>query len=216
MSVVFLSRMGKWTGEKRYFDDAILQGENMTKYLYDPKEELYYHCWYDDLKVNSVAHWGRCNGWIMMAQIELLDHLPVDYPKRDVLLRILGQQIRGIAKYQDVSGLWHQLLDKNDSYLETSCTAMFTYGIAKAVNNGWIDKGYITIAFEGWEGVKKNIQEDGQVKNICMGTGIQDFPGYYYKRETPLNDIHGLGAILMAGNEIIKFRKNNPDFESDY
>jgi unsaturated rhamnogalacturonyl hydrolase len=113
------------------------------------------------------------------------------------------------------SGMWHQLLDKNDSYLETSCTAMFTYSIAKAVNNGWVDKGYITIALAGLEGVKKNIQDDGQVKNICMGTGIQDFLGSYYKRITPLNDIHRLGAILMAGNDIIKFRKNNPYFEFD-
>lgn len=145
----------------------------------------------------------------MMAQVELLDYLPMDYPNRKKLLKILYQQILGISRYQDISGMWHQLIDKNDSYLETSSTAMFTYSIAKAVNNGWIDKRYISIAIEGWEGLKKNINEDGLVKNICQGTGIENDLLYYYKRPTPLNDIHGLGAILLAGNEIIKFKRDN-------
>ncbi len=82
----------------------------------------------------------------MMAQVELLDKMPSDYPNRDKVIKILQQQIRGIAHYQDVSGMWHQILYKNDSYLEASGTAMFTYSIAKAVNNGWIDKRYISIA----------------------------------------------------------------------
>jgi unsaturated rhamnogalacturonyl hydrolase len=210
MSIAFLSRMGKWTGENKYFDDAILQVENFTKYLYNPTKELYYHAWYDDLKTNGVAHWGRCNGWVMMAQVDLLSNLPENYPNRDKLIKNLFQQILGISRYQDITGMWHQLIDKNDSYLETSSTAMFTYGIAKAVNKGWIDKRYISIALAGWEGVKKNIQEDGQVKNICMGTGIENDLLYYYNRPAPLNDIHGLGAILLAGNEIVKYKKYNP------
>jgi rhamnogalacturonyl hydrolase YesR len=35
-------------------------------------------------------------------------------------------------------GLWHQLLDKTDSYLETSASAMFTFTIARGVNRGWL------------------------------------------------------------------------------
>jgi unsaturated rhamnogalacturonyl hydrolase len=209
MSIVFLSRMGKWSDDNKYFDDAILQVENFTKYLYNPVKELYYHAWYNDLKTTAGAHWGRCNGWVMMAQVELLDNLPENYPNREKLLKILFQQILGVARYQDITGMWHQLLDKNDSYLETSSTAMFTYSIAKAVNEGWIDKRYISIALAGWDGVKTNIQEDGQVKNICMGTGIGNDLLYYYNRPAPLNDIHGLGAILLAGNEIVKYKRDS-------
>jgi unsaturated rhamnogalacturonyl hydrolase len=214
MSIVFMSRMGKWTGNNRYHDDAIKQIENFTKYLFDKNAEIYYHAWFDDLKVNGVAHWGRCNGWIMMAQIELLDHLSINHPKRNTLIKILQQQIIGLSRYQDISGMWHQLIDKNDSYLETSSTAMFTYSIAKAINMGWIDKRYISIALNGWQGVQRNIQEDGQVKNICMGTGIENDIAFYYNRPAPLNDIHGLGAIILAGNEIIKYKKNNPNIET--
>ena len=146
MSVPFLARMGDLTREVKYFDDAILQVENFNKYLWDPNKKLYYHCYYSDLKRNGVAHWGRCNGWMIMAQLHLIEFLPKDHPKRESLIALLERQILGIAKYQNGDGLWHQLLDKNDSYAESSCTSMFVYAIAKAVNEGWIDKRYASIA----------------------------------------------------------------------
>ncbi|MFW5751728.1 MAG: glycoside hydrolase family 88/105 protein, partial [bacterium] len=136
MSIVFLARMGDLTGEQKYFDDAVKQVINFTNYLFDPHTQLYYHCWYSDIEKNGVAHWGRCNGWVMLAQADLLEFLPEDHPQRDTLISIFSQQVLGISRYQSQSGLWHQVLNKTDSYLETSSTAMFTYSIAKAVNNG--------------------------------------------------------------------------------
>ncbi len=208
MSVPFLARMGELTGEKKYFDDAVKQVIQFYKYLWDTKTELYFHGWYSNEKVNGVAHWGRANGWVIVAQVELLKILPNDHPKRNELIKILKQQIDGVARYQSQSGLWHQLLDKNDSYLETSCTAMFTYGIAAAVNEGWIPEHNISIAQNGWEGLKSKITGIGQVKDICVGTGIEKDLGYYYNRPTKLQDIHGLGAVILAGTEIVKYEKN--------
>jgi len=106
MSVPFLARMGRLTGDDRYFADAIRQVENFTQYLYDPGTGLYFHCWYSDEKANGVAHWGRCNGWLMMAQVELLGQLPPDHPRRADLIRLLRRQIVGISRYQDPTGLW--------------------------------------------------------------------------------------------------------------
>ena len=37
------------------------------------------------------------------------------------------------------TGFWHQLLDRPDSYLETSATAIYAYAIAHGVNQGWLD-----------------------------------------------------------------------------
>ena len=208
MSVPFLARMGNFSGDKKYWDDAILQVKNFAKYLWDDNEELYYHCYYTDLKRNGVAHWGRCNGWVMMAKVHLLNFLPKDYPGREDIIKGLDRQIVGIAKYQSADGLWHQLLDKNDSYLETSCSAMFIYSIASAVNQGWIDARYGSIAIRGWEGLKKHeIQLDGQVKNICVGTGIEDNLVFYYDRPARLEEKHGLGAVIDAGIEVIKLKK---------
>jgi unsaturated rhamnogalacturonyl hydrolase len=207
MSVPFLARMGKITGQAKYYDDAIKQVMNFNKYLYDGKTGLYFHTWYSDVKTNGVAHWLRCNGWLAMAQAELIEHLPVNHPKRKELIALLLRQIIGYSRYQDQSGLWHQMLDKPDSYLETSGTAMFTYVVAKAVNEGWIPATYLTIAQEGWKGLTAKVTSDGQIQDVCIGTGIADNINFYYARPTKLNDFHVTGAFLMAGSEMIKAEK---------
>ena len=209
MSVPFLARMGKLTGQQKYFDDAIKQVLQFNRYLWDAQGEIYWHSWYSDLKRNGVAHWGRCNGWVMLSQVHLLDHLPRNHPQRARLIQLLERQILGIAKYQNGEGLWHQLLDKNDSYPESSCSAMFVYGIAHAVNQGWIDPRYASIAKTGWEGLKKyKINEEGRLKDICVGTGIQDNLVFYYNRPVGTNEKHGTGPLLDAGVEILKLEKS--------
>lgn len=204
MSVPFLARMGNLTGDRKYFDFAAKQVIQFTKYLYDETTGLYIHCYYDDIKEKGVAHWGRANGWSIVAQANLLEFLPKDHPDRPELLRIFKQQVIGFARYQSESGLWHQILDREDSYLETSCTAMFTYAVAKGVNEGWIEPRYKTIALEGWKGIASMINEKGEVENICVGTVTSTSMVDYYKRPVKINDIHGLGAVLMAGVEVLK------------
>jgi unsaturated rhamnogalacturonyl hydrolase len=204
MSVPYLARMGKLTGDNKYFDFAIQQVENFNKYIYNSSTGLYYHAFYNDENMNGVAHWGRCNGWVALAQAELLNNLPANHPKRPELTKYLLRQIVGFSRYQDTSGMWHQVLDKPDSYLESSVTAMFVYTVAKAVNQGWINKRFISIAQNGWNALAKKVTTDGQVPDICMGTSIEEDISYYYNRPKALNDTHGLGAFLLAGTEMIR------------
>lgn len=210
MSVPFLARMGKITGDKKYYNDAIKQIVNFTKYLYDDTTGLYYHCYYSSNEQNGVAHWGRANGWVAVAQTELLNNLPVSHPKRKELIALLLKDIIGFSRWQDQTGLWHQVLDRNDSYLETSVTAMYVYAIARAVNEGWIDSGYIRIARDGWAALANKITTDGQMQDVCVGTGIQDAVGFYYTRPTKLNDTHGIGPFLLAGTEMLRYERKNP------
>jgi|GEM_PF-92907 len=207
MSIPFLARMGKSTGEPKYTNDAIKQVEQFTKYLYDNTSGLYWHCYYTDIAKNGVAHWARCNGWVAMAQVELIKNLPLNHPKRNSLIKLLENQIIGFSRFQDSSGLWHQLLDKSDSYLETSATAMFVYTVATAVNEGWIHPRYIGIARDGWKALQSRVTPDGQLKDVCVGTGIEENISFYYSRPTPLNDTHGLGPFLMAGSEMLRYEQ---------
>jgi rhamnogalacturonyl hydrolase YesR len=207
MSVSFLCRMGELTHDEKYFRDASTQVINFQKYLCNPDKGLMCHCWYSDTKTHGIAFWGRANGWTLLAQIDLLDRLPANFPRRDTLLSLLRRQINGIVRYQDSSGLWHQLLDKPDSYLETSCSATFTFAILRAVNEGYIDSGFAAVARSGWEGVASRIRSDGQIEGVCMGTGVSDDLGYYYNRPTPLNDVHGIGTVLLAGAEVLQLQR---------
>lgn len=210
MSLSFLSRMGDYSGENKYFDDAIHQILKMDAYLWDPHKQLFYHCYYSDLERNGVAYWGRANGWIIFAITDLLEVLPEDYPNRDKLISILEKQIVGFSRYQDADGMWKQLLDKPDSYQEASVTALFIYGVAKAVNQGWIDPAYATIARRGWTALKRDhITPEGKFINVCVGTGISDDLVFYYTRPVGDNEKHGLGLVLNAGLEMMKLNEKN-------
>lgn len=208
MGVSFLSKMGKYSGNNLYFDDAVKQVLNFNKYLWNPQKELFYHAYYADLKCIAGAHWGRCNGWVMLATVHLLDVLPDNYPQKTEIIDLLKRHIMGVARYQDSDGLWHQLLDKYDSYTETSCSSIFVYCIAHSINRGWLDKRYSSMALKGWDALKKQkITSDFTIKDICIGTGIGNDITFYYNRPKKDNDIHGIGLLIDAGLEIIELKQ---------
>lgn len=202
MALSFLTRMGQFTGDVKYFDDASKQVINFHKYLFDENYGIMHHCWYSDLDRQGVALWGRANGWAILAQVDLLDYLPQDHPQRDTLLVLFQKHIIGVAQYQGSEGLWHQLLNKTDSYPETSCSAMFTYAVARAVNKGYLDPRYKSIAIQGWEGILTKIQADAKIEGVCTGTVVSEDLVHYYNRPAPLNDIHGIGFVILAGIEV--------------
>jgi len=208
MSSSFLIQMGRLTGEIKYYDDAARQILNIGNYLWCPEKQIFYHCYYTDLKRNGVGFWGRANGWIIVSLVDLLEAIPVNHPKRIELLNMLDRQIVGASRWQNANGMWNQLLDKSDSYDESSVTAMFVYGIAKAVNNKWVGTSYASIARMGWNVLKKNeITPDGRFTNVCIGTGISDDLPFYFNRPVGDNEKHGLGLIIDTAVEMMKLNK---------
>lgn len=218
MGVSFLCRMGQLTGDVKYFDDAANQVLNYTKYLWSPEKQIYYHYYNTDNDELGVAHWSRANGWILMAQADLLTVLPKDHPKRDALIKNFKQQVSGIARYQGKSGLWHQVLDKVDSYDEITGTAMFVFGIARGVREGWIHKDFIYTAHQGLKGMMTKMTNEGDVTAICVGTGIMPSLTFYYNRPTQKNDPMGEGPVLRALVEMadaIKYTEVSADSQYD-
>lgn len=203
MAISFLARMGEFTGDNRYFDDAANQVLNYTKYLWCPEKNIYYHCYHTDNKEHGVAHWSRANGWVFMAQADLLSRMPKDHPMRQAVIENFKQQASGVARYQGKDGLWHQLLDKEDSYEEITGTAMFVFGIARGVKEGWLHPDFIYVAEQGLKGMMKKISDNGDVTAICVGTGIMPSVAYYYNRPTQSNDPMGEGPVLRALIEMI-------------
>jgi rhamnogalacturonyl hydrolase YesR len=208
MAMIYPARVTHHAGDPSFLEDAVRQVRNFNKYLWNPSTGLFHHAYYADLSRVSGAHWGRCNGWIMLGTTHVLDALPPGHPSRDELVALLTRHVLGVARYQSASGLWHQLLDKPDSYLESSCTALFTYCVARAINRGWLDERYAGIALAGWHGLcRDKITVEGVLKDICVGTGIGNDLVFYYNRPTRDNDIHGLGPIIEAGLEIVALKK---------
>jgi rhamnogalacturonyl hydrolase YesR len=213
MSVPLLAQMGALTNDPAYYDDATRQVLQISSHLFVPSSGLYTHGWHEAIGDDQPHYyWGRANGWCAMATVELLSVLPVDHPKRAEIIKLLKAHAQGIASQQSGSGLWHQMLDRPDSPLETSASAMFTFAIARAVNQGWLDAGtYGPVAVSGWNAVKGKISSDGKVTGTCVGTSYADDYPYYYNRSFT-DDVHGYGPVLFAGSEMIRLL-NNPHLQ---
>jgi rhamnogalacturonyl hydrolase YesR len=166
----------------------------MTGYLFNPQNGLYTHGWNANNPDAPRFYWARANGWAVLTMSDLLDVLPKDHPGYPKVLAQLRLSLRGIAEQQSGTGLWHQMIDRHDSYLETSASAMFTYVIAHAINEGWISAAtYGSIAQAGWVGLSTRINARGQVEGTCVGTTFASDHIYYYNRPTSVDALHGYG-----------------------
>lgn len=190
---------------KKYFDEATKIFRQFVERMYVPEKGLYRHGYVEGLHEQPTYHWARANGWAILTNCELLDVLPENHPERAFALEQLRKHVKGLASYQSSEGFWHQLVDKNDSYLETSATAIYVYCIAHAINKGWIDGiTYGPVAQLGWHAVNTKITDKGQVDGTCVGTGMAFDPAFYYYRPANYQAAHGYGPVIWAGAEMIR------------
>jgi rhamnogalacturonyl hydrolase YesR len=210
MSVPALGQMGKLTGDKKYYDDAVKQILQFSERMFNKEKNLYMHGWVESMTVHPQFHWARANGWAIMATVELLDVLPEDHPGRPRLIELLRLHTQGIVAQQSGQGLWHQLLDRHDSFLETSATAIYVYSIAKGINKGWLDAAsYSSAVMLAWNAITTKVNAEGQVEGTCVGTGMGFEPAFYYYRPISVYAAHGYGPVLLAGAEVINMLKKH-------
>jgi rhamnogalacturonyl hydrolase YesR len=208
MSVPALAQMGRLTGDGKYFDDAARQVLQFSGKLFVKDKGLFLHGEAEGMQDHPRFYWGRANGWAAMAEVELLSVLPEQHPGFAPVLAQLRDHVRGLAAVQGLNGLWHQLLDRPETYEETSCSAMFVFAAARAINRGWIDAAaYGPMVSLGWNAVAHKVNVQGQVEGTCIGTGLTWDPMFYAYRPTSVYAAHGYGPVLLAGAEMIALRQ---------
>jgi len=208
MSVPALAQMGRLTGERRYYDDAVRQVLQFSRRMFNRDQGLFMHGWVQGMEVHPEFRWARANGWALMTLVELLDVLPDSHPDRTAVVDLLRAHVRGLAARQSGTGFWHQLLDRDDSYLETSATAIYAFAMARAINRGWIDPvAYGPAVVLAWNAVTTKVNAQGQVEGTCVGTGMGFDPAFYCYRPTSPFAAHGYGPVLLAGAEMVRLLK---------
>lgn len=206
-------------GDASFIDTAVRQIIIMRDNMQDKQTKLLYHAW-DYFKRCSWANketglspefWGRALGWYVVAILDILEFLPEDHPKRQEVIGIEREVLAAIAGYQDAqSGMWYQVVDKggyDGNWLESSCSSLFSYALAKAVRMGFIDKTYLDAARRGFEGViRHSVTTNGEdllIQDICIGTCVCNYEKYI-SRPTSMNDLHGAGAFLLMCAELAR------------
>ena len=142
MTVLFLANMGRIEGKREYIEEAQYQFLLHAKYLADRETGLWYHGWTFNGRHNFAgAFWGRGNCWITIAIPEFLGMVDCAPAVRRMLTELLRAQVESLVKYQDESGMWHTVIDDRDSYVETSASCGFAYGILRGVHAGLRHEG---------------------------------------------------------------------------
>jgi unsaturated rhamnogalacturonyl hydrolase len=185
--------------------------------------------WANDPCGQSLEFWGRAMGWYAMALVDCLDIMPADHNDRPQMITILSDLAEGLAYYQDPNtgpdsnnGMWWQIVNKGypratypTNYTETSCTAMFSYALAKAVEKGYLPADpYLAIsriAFESLFAYKLSYDVNGYISlKDTVSVGSLSGSGtytYYVTQNKVTNDIKGVGAFMRAA---LQYEKMSP------
>lgn len=192
--------------EKRiYQDDAAKQVLAFADVLFDKKDSLFHHARHSNRPEVQYPYWLRANGWGLWATTEVLKGLPKNHLNYTKIMALYKALITSLIEHQDESGLWHNIVNKPTTKLETSGSAIITLAIARGVNEGWLDKNiYAPIAQKAWAALNKNIEPDGQVKDIIIGSFTNEDYHYYENQPFVKNDSHGMLCVLMCGLEMNK------------
>ena len=174
---------------KAIYDDAVNQLKITYQRTLDPKTGLNRHAydetrkafWADKETGLSQHCWGRAQGWYTMALIEVLDALPEDYARRSEVIDLLTKDFDAILKWQDKqSGVWYQVMDspgREGNYLESTCSAMFTYALLKAYRKGYVGAKYRDAGIKAYKGIinkfiKVNEDKTISLTNCCSVAGL--------------------------------------------
>ena len=174
---------------EKIYDDAVNQLKITYQRTFDPKTGLNRHAydetrktfWADKETGLSQHCWGRAQGWYTMALIEILDAIPQSYARRSELLDLLQKDFDAILKWQDKdSGLWYQVMDspnREGNYLESTCSAMFTYALLKAYRLGYVGEKYFDAGVRAYNSmikhfIKVNADKTISLTNCCSVAGL--------------------------------------------
>lgn len=234
MLSMYLLEMYRYTGDDKYLkefhDQFLLHKEKLA----DKKWGLWVHGYDDDnddykdrcCQLNwaqmtpqrtSIEFWGRGNGWVVMAIADALKTVPANSPYFKTFARELREITKKLPKLQDEeTGMWYQLPiypDHKDNYPESSCTAMFAYGIAIGIDLEVLNrKQFLPVVEKAWSGLKKHASrtEGNYVipTKVCEGTCIGD-RAYYFGRKTKEGVNYAIGAYIMLGLELEELKKKH-------
>ncbi len=202
-------------------ENVVYQATLMREKTRDEATGLWRHAWdyehkrpwADPETGKSPEFWGRSMGWVPVALLQDAALLPEGHPGREKLTWIACDLLKALLPWQDPdSGLWYQVTNKGDqpgNWPESSCTCLYTAALCMAMRMGLMDPKNEDAVRKAINGVMNYVGRDENgllIGNICIGTGVGDYP-FYCARPTSVNDLHGAGAFLLMCTEAAKLFK---------
>lgn len=164
------------------FDEALKQIEGYRKYLYHPAEKLYSHMWDGPNKrFEREDFWGVGNGWTAAGLTRVIKHLPdsrMEDKKR--MIGYVKDVVDGCLKFLREDGLFHNVINKPDTFAEVNLSQMISYTIFRGVKAGYLDPGYLNKAELMRKAANEQVDYLGYVNKVC---GVPSFDRSYFAPE---------------------------------
>lgn len=231
----YLLNMYKATGDEKYLDEFMKQFRIHRKKLQSKEYGLWVHGWDSNNRTHctfcsqmywadkesrkSAEIWGRGNGWIVVTLSDALETIPADNVYWTELTGYLKEMILYLPQLQDKeTGHWYQLPVRNTdslNWIESSCTAMFAYGISTAIQLELVsDSIYKQAVLNAYQGLREHSVVSANrgyltSNNVCVGTCIGN-KKYYLKRASKAGRPYGIGMFIQFGRKYeMLFNKSN-------
>lgn len=226
MASPFMAQYGVEFNQPQWIDEAVRQFALCHLHTYAAKTGLYHHAWNEDkserwadpVTGHSPNFWGRSIGWWFMALVDALDYIPENHAGYADMVSWIKGLAETLPKYQDKNGLWYQVIDQPDregNFPEASVTAQCMYAYAKAVNKGYIDAEYRSVAEKALKGISdklliRNVDGTLTLTRCCQVGGLGGKPyrdgsfEYYIGEKMRDNDAKATGPFIMGCLELEK------------
>ncbi len=186
------------TGDAKYLQRT---ADSMVAYLKKLQQPtgLFFHA------PDVPFYWGRGDGWVAVGLADLLTELPTSHESHKFVLASYRKMMAALLSHQAESGMWRQLIDKPESWEETSSTAMFTYAFVTGVRNGWLaEDTYGPAARKAWIALVGYLTPEGLLREVCVGTGKRNDMQHYLDRPRVTGDTHGQAPMMWSATALLK------------
>jgi unsaturated rhamnogalacturonyl hydrolase len=163
--------------ERGLYDEALKQIDGFKKRLWNPEKKLLAHIWHEgNQKFSDGAFWGVGNGWTAGGLARVIRALPAERKDdRARLAAFVQELIDGCLAYQRPDGLFHNIIDKPDTFVETNMAQMLATAIYKGARDGWLPKRYVEAANKMRAAARAKQDAFGLVQGVC---GAPNFDHY--------------------------------------
>ncbi len=211
MAPPVINLYAKQTGQPKYLDVMHKYYIETYDQLYDQDEHLFARdmrfVWKgsdrDQKEPNGKKiFWSRGNGWVIAGLALLLDDMPMDYKHRPFYEELYQEMAAKILAIQPDDGLWRTSLLCPESYDhgEVSGSGFYTFALTWGINNGLLDRKYISAVKRAWQALKACQHKDGRVG------WVQNIGAFPEPASADSWQNFGTGAYLLAGSEILKLK----------
>ena len=220
MAGPFIAEYARRFGKESWKEMVVKEILLMREHTRDARTGLWYHAWDESREAEwcdkttglSPEFWGRSIGWVPVGIEDVLEQmLPSDKGYRE-LQDITRNLLNNLLKYQSEDGRWFQVVNKGNcagNWLENSCSSLYAAALSRGVRTGIMEPEALVAAQHAFEGVVKSLEwkeDDIQIGNVCIGTGVGNYQ-FYCNRPCSVNDLHGVGAFLLMCTELQMAKK---------